>query len=161
VTRARPAPALPPSEPDRGPPERTRHAVLVNRRTDTPGVIGKRVKHACRLDWYWEKMSLEERQYAAGLRLRADWLVATAQPNLVGRYDLRVPGRESFSDLRLAARRRVAHALAALSADERAVAIDVCGFDNWASGRLPVLRRALSALASRYRLPGAKARGGG
>ena len=23
--------------------------------------------------------------------------------------------------------------------DERAVAIDVCGFDNWASGRLPVL----------------------
>lgn len=153
MTRARPAPALPPIEPDRGPPERARHAILVDRRTEMPGVVGKRVKHACRLDWYWDKMSLDERQHAAGLRLRADWLVATAQPHLVGRYNLRVPGRESFSDMQLAARQRVARALEALSPDERAVAIDVCGFDNWASGRLPLLRRALTALAGHYRLP--------
>src|SRR3954452_1178700 len=98
-------------------------------------------------------MSLTERQYAAGLRFRADWLLATAGRSLIGRYDLRIPGRDSFTELQVAARQRIARALERLAGPERAVAIDVCGFDNWASGRLPRLREALGRVADHYGLP--------
>jgi hypothetical protein len=138
---------------DRGPAERAQHGELLNRTTDIPGVIGKRARHECRLDWYWDKCSLVDRQHAAGIRFRGDWMIASAEPKLTGSYDLRVPGRESFSELQLAARRRVARALHRLSERARPVVIDVCCFDNWASGRLPELRDALTTLADHYRLP--------
>ena len=138
---------------DRGPMERARHGVLDDCSTDSPGIVGKRVRHECRLDWYWDKCSLVARQHAAGIRFRRDWMIACAEPKLTVDYGLRTPGRESFSDLQLAARRRVARALRRLTEPERAVAIDVCCFDNWASGRLPKLRDALTTLADHYGLP--------
>jgi hypothetical protein len=138
---------------DRGPAERALHGELVDRATDIPGVVGKRVRHECRLDWYWDKCSLVDRQHAAGMRFRSDWMIASAEPKLTGTYGLRIRGRESFTELRLAARRRVARALRQLPEHARAVVIDVCCFDNWASGRLPALREALTTLTDHYGLP--------
>jgi Domain of unknown function (DUF6456) len=116
-------------------------------------VVGRRVKHACRLDWYWDRCSITDRQHAAGLRFRRDWHIATAGATLVGTYGLRVRGYSEFREAQLMARRRVKEASRRLGASAVAVAIDVCCFDNWASGRLPVLRDGLSALADLYGLP--------
>jgi hypothetical protein len=55
--RKRSAAPLPASLADRGPPERSRHDALLDRATGIPGVVGKRIQHACRLDWYWDKYS--------------------------------------------------------------------------------------------------------
>jgi hypothetical protein len=87
------------------------------------------------------------------MRLRADWLIATAAPKLTGTYGLRMRGRESFTEIQLAARRRVARALRALPQRLRPVVIDVCGFDNWAAERLKMLREALTLLADQLGLP--------
>jgi len=139
---------------DHGSPERAQHGELVSRETMVAGVTGKRVKHACRLDWYLDKASLVDRQHAAGLRFRRDWHLAAARPTLTGRYGLRVPGHHEFTESQLAARRRVRDAVMALDRELVEIVVDVCCFDNWASGRLPRLRDALSLLADHYRLPG-------
>jgi hypothetical protein len=118
----------------------------------------RRVKFECRLDWYQDKASIDDRQHAAGLRFRADWLLAAAQPKVVGTYGLRARGPNEFRDHQLAARRRAARALALLDPAERAAVIEVCGFDHWAAGRLPALRAALATLADHYGLPSAVSR---
>jgi hypothetical protein len=135
---------------DCGPPERARRGELVPRGTGVPGQSGRRVRHECRLDWYQDKGSLDDRRHEAGLRFRRDWLLAAASPKVVGTYGLRLAGRQDFTTLQLAARRRVARALAVLDQSAGAVVIDVCGFDAWASGRLPELRDALTLLADHY-----------
>ena len=139
---------------DVGPPERGRHDELVAQPTSAAGVVGRRVKHACRLDWYWDKASLDDRQHSAGLRFRRDWLLAVAAPKLIGTYGPRVgAAHEAFHDLQLEARRRVAKALVAVGRDLTPVLIDVCGHDEWASGRLPRLRDALTVLGDHYGMP--------
>jgi hypothetical protein len=140
---------------DYGTPERANHGELVTRETMTAGVTGKRVKHECRLDWYWDKGSIVDRQHEAGLRFRRDWEFASATPTVVGAYGPRIAplaGHRDFTDTQLAARRRTEAAIALLGRDLASVAVDVCCFDNWASGRLPALRDALSILADRYGL---------
>ena len=151
--RSRARAALAETSADHGPAERRRHDELVDRATDLPGIVGKRVKHECRLDWYWDKASIVDRQHAAGIRLRRDWSIATAAPRMTVRYALRIEGRDSFSDLQLAARRRIARALQPLSPEMRAALLAVCCFDEWASGRLPRLREGLTHLADHYGLP--------
>jgi hypothetical protein len=119
------------------------------------GITGKRVKHECRLDWYWDKGSIVDRQYEAGLRFRRDWHFAAEAPPIVGAYGPRISraaGRQDFTDTQLGARRRAAAAIALLGRDLAAIAVDVCCFDNWASGRLPALRDALNMLADHYGL---------
>jgi hypothetical protein len=54
--------------------------------------------------------------------------------------------------MQLAARRRIAAAVALLGRDLAPIVIDVCCFDEWASGRLPALRDALTMLADHYGL---------
>jgi hypothetical protein len=140
---------------DHGTAERARHGELVPRETMVAGVTGKRVKHDCRLDWYWDKGSIIDRQYEAGLRFRRDWHFAAAAPSVVGSYGARISrlaGRQDFADGQLAARRRTAAAVALLGRDLAAIVIDVCCFDNWASGRLPGLRDGLAMLADHYGL---------
>lgn len=156
MSRARPKRrAAPPVDPaaDHGPPERRRHGELVDRTTDTPGLVGKRVRHECRLDWYWDKAAIVDRQHEAGIRLRRDWTIATAAPRMTVRYALRIEGRDSFTELQLVARRRVARALEPLAAATRATVVAVCCFDEWASGALPRLREGLTRLADHYGLP--------
>ena len=141
---------------DHGTAERARHGELVSRETMAAGVTGKRVKHECRLDWYWDKGSIIDRQYDAGLRFRRDWLFAASAASVVGTYGVRISrlgGRQDFTDGQLAARRRTAAALALLGRDLAAIIVDVCCFDNWASGRLPALRDGLGILADHYGLP--------
>jgi hypothetical protein len=139
---------------DLGPPERARHGEVVPRATEAAGVIGRRVKHECRLDWYHDKASLDDRQYDAGIRFRRDWLLATAPPRLTGTYGPRVgTSVQDFHEIQLAARRRTARALLALGEELGAPVIAVCGFDEWASGRLPRLREALTLLADHYGMP--------
>jgi hypothetical protein len=135
---------------DHGTAERARHGELAPRDTMIPGVTGKRVKHECRLDWYWDKSSIVDRQHQAGIRFRRDWQAATAGQTLVGNYGLRVPGRHEFTDSQLAARRRIAKVSALLGKELAEVLVDVCCFDNWASGRLPKLREGLTMLADQY-----------
>jgi hypothetical protein len=137
---------------DLGTAERAGHGELLPRATEEAGVIGRRVKHECRLDWYWDKASLDDRQHDAGLRFRRDWLVASAAPKLTGTYGPRVgtASGQDFHEMQLAARGRVGKALLALGQDFGAVVIAVCGFDEWASGRLPQLREALALLADHY-----------
>jgi hypothetical protein len=113
----------------------------------------RRVRHECRLDWYSEKCSITDRQHAAGLRFRRDWLIGAAPPRLVGRYTMRLPPRPDLSDGQLAARQRAARAAARLAPDLVRVVIDVCCFDAWAAERLPKLREALTCLADHYGLP--------
>jgi hypothetical protein len=140
---------------DHGTAERAQHGELVMRETMVAGITGKRVKHECRLDWYWDKGSIVDRQYAAGLRFRRDWHFAAEAPSVVGAYGARISrpaGRQDFSEMQLAARRRTAAAIALLGRDLAAIAVDVCCFDNWASGRLPALRDALTMLADHYGL---------
>jgi hypothetical protein len=140
--------ALPPA--DHGTAERAQHGELVRHETEIRGVSGKRVKHDCRLDWYLDKSSIVDRQHAAGLRFAREWHLAAAKPTLVGTYGLRVRGHHEFSEQQLGARRRVARAIALIGRDLAEIVIDVCCFDNWASGRLPALRDALTMLADHY-----------
>jgi hypothetical protein len=140
---------------DHGTPERARHGELATRETMTAGIVGKRVKHECRLDWYWDKGSIVDRQHEAGMRFRREWELASAAAAVVSAYGPRIArlaGRGDFTESQLAARRRTEAAIAHLGRDLAAVVVDVCCFDNWASGRLPVLRDALSILADRYGL---------
>jgi hypothetical protein len=145
--------AAPAETADHGPPERARHGALAPRDTAIPGVTGRRVKHECRLDWYWEKCSITDRQHAAGLRFRRDWLLAASPPKVTGRYSPKLPMRHDATELQLAARQRVAKAAAALGPDLLRVLIDVCCFDAWAAERLPRLRDGLRLLADRYGMP--------
>jgi hypothetical protein len=136
---------------DFGPAERAQHGELAPRATEVAGVVGRRVRHECRLDWYQDKASLDDRQHDAGLRFRRDWLVATAPPKLTGTYGQRLGATgQDFREMQLIARRRVGKALLALGDELGAVIIAVCGFDEWASGRLPRLREALTLLADHY-----------
>ena len=146
--------ALTPSV-DHGTAERAQHGELVTRETMVAGITGKRVKHECRLDWYWDKGSIIDRQYEAGLRFRRDWHFAASAPSVVGAYGARISrlaGRQDFTDTQLAARRRTAAAIALLGRELAAIVVDVCCFDNWASGRLPALRDGLAMLADHYGL---------
>jgi hypothetical protein len=141
---------------DHGTPERSQHGELVTRETMDAGITGKRVKHECRLDWYLDKGSIIDRQHEAGLRFRRDWHFAAAAPSLVGSYGARISrlaGRQDFSDTQLAARRRTAAAIDRLGRELAEIVVDVCCFDNWASGRLPALRDGLGMLADHYGLP--------
>lgn len=143
------------SDVDHGTPERANHGELVARETMVAGITGKRVKHECRLDWYWDKGSIVDRQHEAGLRFRRDWEFASAAATVVGAYGPRIArltGRGGFTDTQLAARRRTEAAITLLGRDLASVVVDVCCFDNWASGSLPSLREALSILADRYGL---------
>ena len=136
---------------DHGPPERARHGALALHPTETAGIVGRRVKHECRLDWYQDKASINDRQHDAGMRFRRDWLLATAAPRLTGPYGPRLgAGYEDFRELQLASRRRLSAALLVLGDAAGAVVIAVCGCDEWASGRLPALREALTLLADHY-----------
>ena len=140
---------------DHGTPERARHGELVRHETMDAGVVGKRVKHECRLDWYADKGSIVDRQYDAGLRFRRDWAVAASSAKVTGTYGpqiSRAEGRQDFTEMQLAARRRIAAAVALLGRDLAPIVIDVCCFDEWASGRLPALRDALTMLADHYGL---------
>jgi len=141
---------------DHGTPERAQHGELVTRETMDAGITGKRVKHECRLDWYLDKGSIIDRQHEAGLRFRRDWHFAAAAPSLVGSYGARISrlaGRQDFSDTQLVARRRTAAAIDRLGRELAEIVVDVCCFDNWASGRLPALRDGLGMLADHYGLP--------
>src|SRR5471030_925973 len=140
---------------DHGTAERARHGELLPRETMVAGITVRRVKHECRLDWYWDKGSIIDRQHEAGLRFRRDWQFAATAAKVVGSYGPRISrlaGRADFIDAQLASRRRLAAAVALLGSDLASVVIDVCGFDNWASGRLPALRDGLSMLADHYGL---------
>jgi hypothetical protein len=136
---------------DLGSTLRGQHGELAPRATDTPGVVGRRVRHECRLDWYQDKSSIDDRQHEAGLRFRRDWLLATAQPKLTGTYGPRLGTTvQDFHEMQLLARRRIGKALLFLGDELGAVVIAVCGFDEWASGRLPRLREGLTLLADHY-----------
>ena len=95
---------------DLGPPERAQHGELVPRPTALAGLVGRRVKHECRLDWYQDKASIDDRQHAAGMKFRRDWLLAAAAPKLVASYGPRVGTRFDFGEAQLMARARVARA---------------------------------------------------
>ena len=142
-----------PAAPDCGTPERALKGDLLPRTTDLRGTSGRRVRHECRLDWYLDKCSLDDRQHAAGMRFRRDWQLAAAASKVVGTYEPRIPADGDFRDAQLAARRRVGKALLAAGRALAPVLVDVCGFDNWASGRLPLLREALTLLADHYGMP--------
>src|SRR5476649_1906288 len=86
---------------DHGTTERARHGEVVTRETMVAGVTGKRVKHECRLDWYWDKGSIVDRQHEAGLRFRRDWHLAAAAATVVGTYGARISrpgGRADFTE---------------------------------------------------------------
>lgn len=140
---------------DHGTPERAGQGELVARETSVRGVVGRQVKHECRLDWYLDKASIVDRQHEAGIRFRRDWHLAVARPTLVGRYAPRLPAGREFTDSQIAARRRVARAVAVLGTELAGILVDVCCIDNWAAGRLPRLREGLTLLADHYGIGGA------
>jgi hypothetical protein len=169
--KARAAAMLAPLEADYGAPLLRQHAELVletvpddppappagaaPRSAPAPQAPARRarVRHECRLDWYWDRMLIEERQHQAGLRFRSQWLLATAERHMIASYTIRAPGRAEFTEARLAARARLARALTFLTRPEAAVVISVCGLDEWAAGALPALRTALTTLADLWGLP--------
>jgi hypothetical protein len=144
------------SRADWGTPERQKKGNLLPRIADLSGIVARRVRHECRLDWYLDKASLNDRQHAAGIRFRRDWQLAAADTKVIGTYGLRMPGGVDFREVQLAARQRVGKALLAAGREHGPVLVDVCGFDNWASGRLPLLRDGLTLLADHYGLPDAR-----
>jgi hypothetical protein len=142
---------------DHGPAERAQHDTLLPHATEAAGVVGKRVKHECRLDWYLDKGSIIDRQHEAGLRFRRDWLLAVATQRMIGTYGPRMSGGQDFTTAQLAARCRVGRFMACLGRDVAPIVVDVCCFDRWASGGLPILREGLTALADHYGIPRAAA----
>jgi hypothetical protein len=78
MVRAKRTPRATANPADHGPPERSQHDTLLPNATEAAGVVGKRVKHECRLDWYLDKASIVDRQHEAGLRFRRDGLTALA-----------------------------------------------------------------------------------
>jgi hypothetical protein len=138
---------------DHGPPERKQHDTLLPHATEAAGVVGKRVKHECRLDWYLDKGSIVDRQHEAGLRFRRDWLLAVATQRMIGTYGPKMSGGQDFTAAQLAARRRLGRAMSSLGRDVAPIVVDVCCFDRWASGGLPILRDGLTVLAEHYGIP--------
>lgn len=130
------------------------HAEVVHDETMVAGITRARVKCECRLDWYEHRALINERQHAAGLRFRVDWCIGSEEQCIIGSYGQTLRGGTAeFSEAKVAARRRVNRAVAALSVSEAKAAIAVCGMDEWASGSLPTLRDALTTLAKHYGLP--------
>jgi hypothetical protein len=137
---------------EHGSPYLPQHVPVVVEETMAAGVTRARVKHECRLDWYAGRMLITDRQFDAGIRLRADWTISNAERRVTSTYGQAVVGAMDFTAAQLGARRRMVKALAAMTLDEARVALDVCAFDEWASGRLPTLRDALTSLADHYGL---------
>lgn len=123
----------------------------------TRRVTGARVKHECRLDWYNERAIINDRQHAAGIRFRGDWLIGTAEPRVIAGYAQALAGSAEFSELRISARRRVRRALDALvpangTPAQLLVIVAVCGQDEWAHKGTQMLREGLDRLANHYGL---------
>ena len=91
---------------DLGTPERARQGELLPRPTALAGVVGRRVKYECRLDWYWDKASINDRQHEAGIRFRHDWHLAAAAPKTVATYGPRLGKGFEFHEVQIAARPR-------------------------------------------------------
>src|SRR3978361_461949 len=138
---------------DHGPPERGQQDTLLPTPTAAAGVGGKRVEHECRPDWYLDKSSIVDRQHEAGLRFRRDWLLAVATQRMIGTYGPKLSGGQDCPAAPLGARRPLGRAMACLGRDVAPIVVDVCCFDRWASGGLPILRDGLTALAEHYGLP--------
>lgn len=114
---------------------------------------------------------------AAGERLHADFMRAGLQPRLTMRWEPRLAGRQKgeagaareIADTAVAARLRVARAVAAIGPELSGVALDVCCFmkgletvereRQWpARSAKLMLRAALMALSRHYAPPPARAR---
>lgn len=115
---------------------------------------------------------LPETAFAAGERLHADFTRGGLQPRLTMAWEPRIAGRQKgeagtareLTDTALAARLRVAHAIAAIGPELSGVALDVCCFmkgletvereRQWpARSAKLMLRAALMALARHYAPP--------
>jgi hypothetical protein len=147
-----------------------RDRVLVNR-LESPLAALSRLKEKSGEAW------LPEGAIAAGERLHADFMRAGLQPRLTMRWEPRLAARQKgeagaareIADTAVAARTRVARAVAAIGPELSGVALDVCCFmkgletvereRQWpARSAKLMLRAALMALARHYAPPPARPR---
>jgi len=145
--------------------------VLVNR-LESPLAALSRLREKSGEAW------LPEAAIAAGERLHADFMRAGLQPRLTMRWEPRIAGRQKgeagaareIADTAVAARLRVAGAVAAIGPELSGVALDVCCFmkgletvereRQWpARSAKLMLRAALMSLARHYAPPPARRRG--
>jgi hypothetical protein len=141
-----------------------RKRILIDRELTTAGgAKGARVKHECRLDWYWSRALLDDPQHTAGLRFRNDWEIGVVSTGVIGTYEQIITGDRDFTEAQTAARRRLKGAHGALGAIPFSIVLDVCAYDKWASewerargwphkSGTVLLREALQELAKHYRL---------
>ncbi len=129
-----------------------RRAIVIEE-TMQAGVTRARVKCECRLEWYMYHALIDDRQLAAGLRFRADWIIAVSEPKVIADYGQTIAGPMTFSEQRMAARRRINSAHRSLrDADRKLVIVAVCGMDEWAIRKTMTLREGLDDLAQHYGL---------
>lgn len=117
------------------------------------GVRRARSVVECRLDWYYTRMLIDDRQYEAGIKFREQCKLALLQPRVSSLYGGAVSGGAG-GVLPLDGLKAIRSATDALPAKMRDVLISVCADDSWASGDLPLLRDGLTALANHWRLRG-------
>lgn len=141
---------------DRGPDQPLeRGERLIGLAVDPGGqrVVAVRAVAESKLDVYALRGAITGDQRDAGLRLRADWMLAGGQGRVTASYAGRTSrGPEELTDRRLDARRRWQAAIAAVGVELSDVTVSVCCQNDWAgsSRRISALRRALACLVGYY-----------
>lgn len=159
-------------------PERARHNTLVVEPADMigprgperapPGVVRHRVTDGCPLDAYLRRGKLTLRQHDAGSALARAFLAAHIPPPTTACYEPRIPSGRGAGHGPAEGSGGLLRLLvgAALAREDRAegrvtmtgegrIAIQVCGYDEWAGGsrNIAKLVKALDAIADFLRIP--------
>jgi hypothetical protein len=154
---------------DLGTAERERHGgIVIEDRTLTPGGVvvaqGARAKVECRLDWYWHRCVITDRQHEAGLRFRSLFEAATSNPRVTGSYGESRGGSASLNEMDARADLASVMVRSGIAREVQGEGLkllpagkavwNTAGMDEWASGDLPLLRQGLAALADHWRISG-------
>ena len=119
-----------------------------------------KAKISCKLDWYWDKGTIDNQMYHAGAKFALLYFYAGKVPHTSMEIKERVQksrtsGQEDFMNSYSDAERALNDALDVLDPDERDVIREVAGLDNYAGrpGRTLKLKHGLRALAVHWKIP--------
>jgi hypothetical protein len=152
---------------DYGTPERAKRdggisIRAVNRKNDGSIIqTGGKAKRSCKLDWYWDKGTIDNQMYHAGAKFALLYFLSGKVPRTTVMLKERVQTSMTPSDYeRLLnsysdAEQSLNDALDVLDPDEKDVIREVAGLDNYAGrpGRTLKLKHALRALAVHWKIP--------
>lgn len=151
---------------DLGPPERTQHGGVryekanIDEKTGQIMQMRAKARISCKLDWYWDKGTIDAQMYHAGIRFAVLFFDSGKVPRVNVMWRERIQKSMSSSDYDnwlnsySHAQNELLKAYDVLDPAERDVLREVAGLDNYAGGaeRTRKLRTGLRALATHWRI---------